>query len=465
MARPHSGTLDPPGRAREETVEEDDPQDSLGQDFSLLGGGGDSDSRCSGDLSPPSDSFEYKLKGEQVEPTAGFWLTRNSITVPRRDDVIEYAEGRKAKPRWQLQPEDFPTEERLPDQLAILRALARDRGVHPYRAGRTYSAGEESLTLTPLSRFLQLHPPPFGAVFDVEAHPTQGIGTGQVNRQHELIFERRKFVDQGQELARLFEQETPGLLHRHALNWLFFNRADVSPTRQARVWLALDMAIYTALDAAWYYKWSDPRYSRLSRPSEYAARCTNQRLNVLYDSVVDDNGREERPAPRPGDKPGTPRHSAWPSGHSTYSAAASYILEYFFSPDTLMRDDEDVYSTSPPESTDVTKPVWVAAELRRMASNIGEARLWAGVHWLSDHVAGQKIGRAAAAAVAERFLDDCIVPFTAPPMMAPVGREELDALAAASRECPPGDEEGRRHDEITPRPGRGVDFLKSRSPT
>jgi membrane-associated phospholipid phosphatase len=52
--------------------------------------------------------------------------------------------------------------------------------------------------------------------------------------------------------------------------------------------------------------------------------------------------------------PGTPRHPAYPSGHSTYSAAAAFTLIAFF-------------------------PQY-AEDLLRLADNTGVARLWAGVH-------------------------------------------------------------------------------------
>ena len=110
--------------------------------------------------------------------------------------------------------------------------------------------------------------------------------------------------------------------------------------------MALDRTIHVALSAAWYYKWSHPTYSRRLTSAEHARRCQGVPLNVLYDNEVDDNGLEEATTPRDhqfppapldpeGGNPGTPHHPAWPSGHSTYSAAASPILEYFFSPGTL----------------------------------------------------------------------------------------------------------------------------------
>lgn len=193
------------------------------------------------------------------------------------------------------------------------------------------------------------------------------------------------------------------------------------------------------------------------RPSEYATR-NKKAFTVLYDEFVNPQGHDEgentrRECPRrpPGsedfhpDSPGTPRHPAWPSGHSTYSAAATYMLEYFFSPDTLVVPDEELFEEFPGDKQ-ITKdmlinPRWIAGDLRRLANNIGEARLWAGVHWVSDHVAGQRVGRSAAQAVIDTFLKDVICPFEAqkcdnanlPPPPTP---KELDALWAECTKKP-----------------------------
>jgi len=74
--------------------------------------------------------------------------------------------------------------------------------------------------------------------------------------------------------------------------WILYLRSDLSPPRHARVWLALDMAIYTALAAAWFYKWRHPKYSRLLRPSEYATR-KNLSLDVHFDTFVNPEGYDE----------------------------------------------------------------------------------------------------------------------------------------------------------------------------
>jgi hypothetical protein len=92
---------------------------------------------------------------------------------------------------------------------------------------------------------------------------------------------------------------------------------------------------------------------------------------VLYDYNIKFNNGDIVPGTKrtdPVPTPGTPRHPAYPSGHSTYSAAASTVLG------CLMPDDFE-------------------PSFKRLANNIGRARLWAGVHWRQDHLAGQLIGQ------------------------------------------------------------------------
>lgn len=230
-----------------------------------------------------------------------------------------------------------------------------------------------------LSDFINLQDPPFGAIFN--ATRTQ-YRVDFVTMQESRIFRLPKtLVLTGRELARMFENETPGLLHRHAVNWLLFNRADISPPRQARIWAALDLAIYAALAAAWHFKWAEATtISFRQRPWEY-----DHTLSVLYDNEVSSQGNGDGPARScPCPTPGTPRHPAYPSGHSTYSAAASHILKYFF------RDDYSV------------------VQLTKLADNIGRARLWAGVQRETDHDFGQRLGVAVADTIIDQLLADCV---------------------------------------------------------
>jgi len=200
-------------------------------------------------------------------------------------------------------------------------------------------------------------------------------------------------VRTGRELSRYFEQETPGLAHRLALNYLL-RTSPLSPPYQAMIWMALDVTIYSALLAAWYYKWlagADPLdapcgpqgkqrddVSRRPRPIE-----VDYTVDVLYNRAVNCHGSgdgDRRRTPDP--SPGTPRHPSYPSGHSTYTGGASELLSYFF-PD-------------------------YAGEFDKLADNAGLARLWAGIHYRSDHVEGNKLGRCVARLVISQLEGGCI---------------------------------------------------------
>jgi membrane-associated phospholipid phosphatase len=347
----------------------------------------------------------YRLLGPQVEPTSAFWASG-----PKYIHVVEIEKLKSTYTDNEASPfyvKAFPREG-LNDEIQELKWLASNRHLPGALVG-------DKPLRNRISDLIHLQKYPFGAI--VNARRPQWALTRDVTMQDRRIFTLEKVVlKRGGELARLFEIETPGLYHRHALNWLLYNRPDISPVRQARIWMALDVAIYSALIAAWHYKWVVDRTKFRQRPYEY-----DSSLNVLFDSVPADDGTyvtnppDARQCPQP--TPGTPRHPAYPSGHSTFSAAASSILEYFFSPTTFDELDDDVVYTAAAAAAKhykiedfVRTSIYAAAELRRLASNIGEARLWGGVHWRSDHSAGQLIGRAVARCVAEQLRDDCIPP-------------------------------------------------------
>jgi len=317
---------------------------------------------------------EYRLSGPQVEPGASYWNFCPTPCPVSIKELVSLTDDPSSPHYFPGYPTDLTV---VQSEFAELNDLERLR-FDPYRLASTAPCRQRC----PLSTLLQLRPEPLGAVVNW----TRGD-------KYPTIFN-------GAELARYFENETPGLAHRQALNYLI-SQTNWSPPRQALVWAALDVAISSALQAAWYYKWiGRPDTARRERPWEYAVG-NGCRLNVLFDRPVngggfdslDDiyswatgnierNGRRPDffpPAPPPyiNTSPGTPRHPAYPSGHSTYSGAASEILSFFF-PD-------------------------YRAELDRLADNIGVARLWAGVHWRSDHVAGNQLGRTVACIIIDKL--------------------------------------------------------------
>lgn len=291
---------------------------------------------------------EYALPGQlpdfpQVEPEASYWFRCSVLKIVSMKKVRGALDKELKKPENRYPLSDSPT------------AQAELQEVREFFTNRENPA---KFPQSQLSAFLReakyVKRPPVGAVLSRRASPTPLLRTGG-------------------ELARLFEAETPGLWHRHVLNILFAPDQPLgmklSPPRQALFWAALDVAIASALMAAWHYKWLATglnQIARRERPVE-----ADESLQVLYDFKVafDSAGNiikgAKKPAPNP--SPGTPRHPAYPSGHSTYSAAASYVLGCLL---PSLKNDFD-----------------------KLADNIGIARLWGGVHWRSDHRIGQLIGR------------------------------------------------------------------------
>lgn len=211
--------------------------------------------------------------------------------------------------------------------------------------------------------------------------------------------------------------------------------------------MALDITIYSALLAAWHFKWAnrvdgtanaDFSRSYIERPWVYENRVTggNPGFQVLYDFPPADDGAGSDPVrrcPEPFPSPGTPRHPAYTSGHSTYSAAASRILAYFFPDATEALDD--------------------------LADNIGVARLWAGVHWRQDHTAGQTLGRAVADRVIEQLRADPVQPLVGmePPKMCdgniqPPTFRDLNVTATGRRRRPSDPQQ-----DVIPPPPIGLD--------
>ncbi|MEA2564321.1 MAG: hypothetical protein QOH06_5825 [Acidobacteriota bacterium] len=358
-------------------------------------------------LHNPPPPAEYCLRGPQVEPAASYWLLCPAPCAVPIQQITEITDN----PDSECYFPPYPDENVTKGEVAELKDLAclRDEpeALFSDRKGRERKG---------LSLFLRLRPQPLGAVIntlrrgdsllinggpelrraaiDVCAQPRPDMGP--IPCATDCVDDFYPVVRTGRELARYFESETPGLAHRLALNYLL-RQSNYSPPYQAFIWAALDVAIYSALGAAWYYKWIADANCELYRPckpmSQYKRERTSRRprpyevdyeVDVLFNRAVNCTGSgdgERRLLPDP--SPGTPRHPSYPSGHSTYSGAASEILSYFF-PD---------YS----------------GEFTKLADNTGLARLWAGIHYRSDHIEGMKLGRCVARLVIRQIEDSCIV--------------------------------------------------------
>jgi membrane-associated phospholipid phosphatase len=333
--------------------------------------------QCSDDCYP----HQYQLQGPQVEPAAGLWQYCAKLCIVPIERLTALTDDPKDPHFFPPYPTDDKT---IKEEFAELVELAEKRDDPCFLAEQTpcpkttdvceFSGRElpRERCRRPISKLWNFCPYPPGAVL--------------VNR-----FPGEQVIRTGRGLARAVESETPGLYHRHVADFLMRTR-NWSPPRQALVWAALDVAVASALQAAWYYKWVAAGREKKKigctafreRPYEYAKRIPNglNKFNVLFDHPDEFN-----PVPMqcPQPSPGTPRHPAYPSGHSTYSAAASEILKFFFGA-------EETPAMIGNETT-------LADEFDNLADNIGLGRMWAGVHWRSDHTAGQRLGRTVACLV------------------------------------------------------------------
>jgi len=164
--------------------------------------------------SPPANPREYALHGPQVEPTSSFWIDMPAIAVPLLKDVEKHANGKD--PRLMLTADLFPSDADLGAEFGFLKVLEKNRANEPYpQVGYPSMPRGDFAGITALSRFLQLRDPPFGTIFDTREAAQYKIRN--VNKQHERLSTDPLLLSEGQELARIFEEETPGLYHRHAL--------------------------------------------------------------------------------------------------------------------------------------------------------------------------------------------------------------------------------------------------------
>jgi hypothetical protein len=345
----------------------------------------------------PDPNPHYNLRGPQVEPEASVWTMCRLPCIVRIDELVK----RTDNPQDPCYFPPYPTApEVVKDEVEELIELASLRDDPDAIYNKEYRRRRKGL-----SPFLQLRPQPLGAVVNIDRDPLIGaIRAGRPPQPDAVEIERGMqtnaalpVIRTGRELARYFESETPGLAHRLALNDLL-RQSNFSPPRQALIWACLDIAISSALLAAWYYKWAAgvglPPCQQSGNPGTHPRAGVSYRprpiemdyrVSVLYNRQVNASGTGDDGMRRlPNPSPGTPRHPAYPSGHSTYSGAASEILSFFF-----------------PDYTE---------EFDRLADNIGMARLWAGIHWRTDHCEGMKLGRCVARMVIEQLQGACICP-------------------------------------------------------
>jgi hypothetical protein len=168
-----------------------------------------------------------------------------------------------------------------------------------------------------------------------------------------------------------------------------------------------------ALQATWYQKWFAHR--RL-RPEAYAGAVHTR----LYQSAVGDGSQDRFPVHpeilaslqsssrlgryipagnallRQAYPEASPTHPAYTAGHATIAGACVTILKAFFNESFVLPNPRQP-STDGLTLQPFTGPsLTVGGELNKLASNIGQGRNMAGIHWRSDTTASLLLGEALA---------------------------------------------------------------------
>jgi membrane-associated phospholipid phosphatase len=169
-----------------------------------------------------------------------------------------------------------------------------------------------------------------------------------------------------------------------------------------------------ACKAAWYSKWF---VHRALRPEAYGGlvhMTATKRAqypipgDILNSgalaAVFSNNGTFFLPQAFP---EGSPQHPSYPQGHATMAGACATILKAAFDGSVafntlgdkrIVTASADGLSLVDYTGSDASQ-VTVNGEIEKLASNIGQARDFAGIHWRSDYEWGLRLGEAAALSV------------------------------------------------------------------
>jgi hypothetical protein len=144
--------------------------------------------------------------------------------------------------------------------------------------------------------------------------------------------------------------------------------------------------------------WAKWFVHRTPRP-EALGGLVHQRLVNDVDYPIHEDALSSEAAARSFDKFGTylissaypegaPNHSSYPGGASSNAAVNATILKAFFDeswviPNPVQPDPNDPTKLIPYEG----EPLTVGGELNKLATNLGQGRNWAGIHWRSDAAA------------------------------------------------------------------------------
>ena len=185
-------------------------------------------SPCGPDPGPSGSSFRrYMLQGPQLDPEAAYW-TQGAKPLPRTVSIhsVLLLTTDPANTTFYIPP--YPkNQDYLEWEISELQHLDTLRDDPTGLAGTFHRSPPASAlpddflatVRSPISEFLQLHPPPFGAPYRAENAATAApihtnqhhLDRGSASRGASPI------IATGRQLARMFEYATPGFIQRSAL--------------------------------------------------------------------------------------------------------------------------------------------------------------------------------------------------------------------------------------------------------
>jgi hypothetical protein len=167
-----------------------------------------------------------------------------------------------------------------------------------------------------------------------------------------------------------------------------------------------------ALKAAWYAKWF---VHRTLRPEAYGGLVqmtkTRQASYPIHNDVLNSRALDQTHAKfgsyflSSAYPEGCPLHPSYPQAHACVAGACATFLKAAFDGSVQFNTlrpiqiaSDDGLSLIPYNESDANL-MTVNGEINKLASNIGMARNFAGVHWRSDYSEGLKLGEAVAISI------------------------------------------------------------------
>lgn len=161
-----------------------------------------------------------------------------------------------------------------------------------------------------------------------------------------------------------------------------------------------------ALRAAWFQKWN---VNRTLRPEEYGLRVhqtkTGAQVYPVPAEVLNSNALVQTNVAQgtyllsQAYPEGCPRHPAYPSGHATVAGAVSTVLKAWYDGSFVISAPKVPNATGTALDPYVGDVLTVAGELNKLAVNVSQGRVIAGVHYREDSTGGIALGEQIAISV------------------------------------------------------------------